>query len=274
MTSKVAMKRFTLIELLVVIAIIAVLASMLLPALQQSKEMGYRAVCASNERQLGLGLTLYTDDCDNWYPLSHYYVVTMWATSYAWDIAIAPYVGYDPDPDVWSEALMCPGDKQPSAYGVAYPRRTYIAIGSASIAPDGVGYTNWPGPGLTVIGATPWWGYPGDIYGYRSRQTSEILKADAAAVIGERGQELRSGANTYQYWGTCSNYKGRSTSWSFRYINLADSPHSAYPNALTGENVLFADNHVEWTPNCGCCPGTYAAGWSYSKHTPMSGVLR
>jgi prepilin-type N-terminal cleavage/methylation domain-containing protein/prepilin-type processing-associated H-X9-DG protein len=59
---------FTLIELLVVIAVIAILASILLPVFAKARERARTTSCASNMRQIGQAISLYTQDNDGYHP--------------------------------------------------------------------------------------------------------------------------------------------------------------------------------------------------------------
>jgi prepilin-type N-terminal cleavage/methylation domain-containing protein/prepilin-type processing-associated H-X9-DG protein len=62
---------FTLIELLVVIAIIAILAAILFPVFAKAREKARQITCASNMKQIGLGLMQYTQDYDEAFPLGN-----------------------------------------------------------------------------------------------------------------------------------------------------------------------------------------------------------
>jgi len=87
---------FTLIELLVVIAIIAILASLLSPALGKAKSKARQIECLNNLRQLTLALQMYADDFNDSIP-------TRTSTSANWIKTLKPYYS---DPDV----LKCPAD--------------------------------------------------------------------------------------------------------------------------------------------------------------------
>lgn len=87
---------FTLIELLVVIAIIAILAAILLPALNSARDRGRSASCISNQKQLASGCLAYLGDNDDYYPIAQ---TKDWGGIYdqygflTWKYMISSYVG-------------------------------------------------------------------------------------------------------------------------------------------------------------------------------------
>jgi len=136
---------FTLIELLVVVSIIALLVSILLPALGKAREQARGAVCASNQRQLVMGIIFYAENNNEHLP---YYSNPLYSATKGeylvltdgWLGAIMPYVGgseatvvvvggqkYYQQKD-WSGIGNCPsikasgaGGKQPWTLGINYP---------------------------------------------------------------------------------------------------------------------------------------------------------
>src|SRR5437899_1740782 len=83
-------RAFTLIELLVVIAIIAILASLLLPALARAKQKANATKCLSNEKQIALGYLLYASDHSEYLPLAAHEGD---AAPCQWFFEISPYIG-------------------------------------------------------------------------------------------------------------------------------------------------------------------------------------
>lgn len=85
-------RAFTLIELLVVMAIIAILAAILFPVFAQAREAARASACASNMRQLAIGVGMYTQDFDETLPMVTNYAASATAPDRMWMSTVQPYV--------------------------------------------------------------------------------------------------------------------------------------------------------------------------------------
>ncbi len=168
-------RAFTLIELLVVIAVIAILASLLLPALAGAKKRTQRIKCTSQMKQLGIGFTLFAGDHLDCYPLSAY-STGAYQYQLAWDDYIHRFIGgtaSDADlmvgisggispPSSIPKILRCPADTiEISISWATYgQRRTYAMAYADTVALGAPLPPPTHGPGVymsTQNGTLPDW---------------------------------------------------------------------------------------------------------------------
>ena len=201
-----AISGFTLIELLVVIAIIAILASLLFPALARAKDKGKTAKCQSNLRQLALAATMFDDD-NQVFPVG-------WPVSMTpspppiWYRQLQPYLGKKESVS-GKGVFICPSSMQKAQPGeqvkglreggfwgyLAYAQNSFINNGQSSI-----GSKNVKDPAGTVLYAdTDGWDAclypdPGGNVCFRHSGGNEKSSDTDRGIVGQKKPKRRANA--------------------------------------------------------------------------------
>lgn len=188
---------FTLIELLVVVAIIAILASLLFPAIARAKDKGKTTKCANNERQMILATMMYEED-QKYFPAA-------WPPP-LWYMQLQPYVGKSAT-NRGGGVFICPSSFQKSSAGkgtreggfwgyLAYAQNAHINSGTTTMSSKSIA-----DPENTIFFAdTDGWdaalypdGTPGNVC-YRHSGGNERSAEMDRGVAGQKGSKRRANA--------------------------------------------------------------------------------
>jgi prepilin-type N-terminal cleavage/methylation domain-containing protein/prepilin-type processing-associated H-X9-DG protein len=238
---------FTLIELLVVIAIIAILASLLLPALAKAKKKARTAVCLSNVRQWGIYWHVFTQDNDNRFPAG---TSVGWARG-EWLNALQ---------NQWQDKahiLLCPEatERRKDAGGVLVnyggTKSAYImGIGSSSLASSKAYHT--VSNDLASYGFNDW-GYDADedIQGRKKEyhwRTLDVEGFDASNIPLMGDAKWRGGGPHYGSRNAFMPSQQPDEYSSTRNFAEYEMQHFAVPRHDKKINILFFDGSTRTTP--------------------------
>ena len=214
-------KSFTLIELLVVIAIIAILAAMLLPALNKARMTAQKASCQGNVKSLGNAFLMYAAD-NNDYMCGNSRMP--WGNGCSWKIVLGPYVGFRaPESTISEEYGMAIANFKPFHCPIWRPELNPVA--STRLTLSGTNRVLWGGYGYAALN-TPSdnWTSASGYYTGAWVKITQVFKPSETFVIGDSTDNL-----IEQYYG------------AWIYGHVANSVPDRHENSF---NVAWIDGHV------------------------------